>query len=101
MHRREAFALQPHKGGDQDGVIALHVLRAAAVKITVLLAEFERVEGPIRTQRFDYVEVAEEQDRREGVFAAITDDQVAFARRRCENVDVTFRKSRGAESSSH
>ena len=38
----EAFALQADEGGDDDGVVVLHVLGAAAVEVAVLLDEAGR-----------------------------------------------------------
>ncbi len=58
-----AFAMQTQKGGDQRGVGLLHVLRAAAVEVAVLLDELEGIGVPVGGQSLDHVDVAEKEDR--------------------------------------
>ncbi len=58
--RQIAFLFQADEIGNQDGVAFLHVFRAAAVEIAVFFDEFEWIGGPIRSERFDDVQMPDE-----------------------------------------
>ena len=55
--------MQAQKGGDERGVGVLHVLRAAAVVVAVLLDELKRIGVPVGAQSLDHVDVAEKEHR--------------------------------------
>ena len=55
----EAFLLQTDQRGRDGGILILHVRRAAAVEIAVLLGELERRQGPVLGLRLDHVHVAD------------------------------------------
>ncbi len=56
----EALALETNEVGDQDRVVVLHVLGAAAVEVAVALDQLEGVGVPLGLGRFDDVEMADD-----------------------------------------
>src|SRR5437879_1725079 len=74
-----AFFFQADEIGHQDGIAFLHVLGAAAVKVTVFLDEFEGIGSPIRTESFDDVQVANEKDGLAFSGSAKTRDEIFLA----------------------
>jgi len=62
-----AFAMEPQKCPDKSGIRFLHVLRATAVEVAVLLDELKRICMPVARQSFYYVEMAKKED---GLFAS-------------------------------
>ena len=98
-----SLAMQTQKRRHQRGVGVLHVLRAAAVEITVLLNELKRIGGPIGAQGLHYVYVAEEEN---GLFgwgsgSAKADNEILFAVIRAEEMNVLGRESSVEEEALH
>ena len=56
------FTVEADEVGDQDGVVHLHVLGAAAIEVAVFLDELEGVGGPVGAAGFDDVQVADESE---------------------------------------
>ena len=98
-----SFTMQTQKRRHQRGVGVLHVLRATAVKITVLLNELKRIGGPIGAQSLHHVHVAEEKNglfgRRSG--SAETDNEILFALVGPQQVNILRRESRVKEEALH
>src|ERR1017187_10316465 len=97
----EVFALHAREGGNEVGVVALHVGGAAAVEIAILLEEDEGVEGPVGAAGFDDIEVSEERDGARGARAVQADHEVALTGDGGEDLDVALRESGGAEAGGH
>src|ERR1700722_17716287 len=91
-----SLAMQTQESLNQRGVGVLHVLRAAAVEITVLLNELKRISGPIGAQSLDHVDVAEEKNGlvRRCSGSAEADHEVLFALIGAKQVNVLGRESR-------
>ena len=79
----------------QRGVGLLHVLRAAAVIVAVLLNKLEGIGVPVGGQGLDNIDVAEKQHRlfRRGRGGADADHEVLFLRVRAEQVNVIRREA--------
>ena len=96
--RLVALAVKAQEGEDQRGVGVLHVLRAAAVEVAVLLDKLKGIGVPVGGERLDHVDVAEEED---GLFRR-------WARRRgcgrqgsaCSDRDRAGARRRGAKPAS-
>ena len=97
----ELFALHAQEGGDEGGVVALHVGGAATVEVAVLFAEDEGVEGPVGAAGFDDVEVSQEEDRAPGSRPEQADHEIALADDGGEDLYVARRKSGLAEAGGH
>ena len=97
----ELFALHAQEGGDQRGVVALHVGSAASVEVAVLFAKDEGVGRPVGAAGLDDVEVSQEEDGAPGPGAEEADHQVALADHGGEDLYVARGKSGGAEARSH
>ncbi len=95
------FLLEANQRGDEDGVAAFHVLRAAAVEVAVLLDEFEGVDGPVFAAGFDHVQVPDEEDGLLRAGAAKARDHVAFALVGAEHVHVGGGEARVAQALGH
>ena len=91
--RLEFFLLQANKSGDQKRVAVLDISSAAAVKVSVLLNELERIHGPIRAARFDHIQMADEQQRLFRARAVNARHHVAFAVVRSQDLDIARRKT--------
>ena len=101
--RDEALLFQADEIGNGDGVAVLHVLRAAAVVVAVLLDELKGVRAPILLARLHHVEMADDQDGLElgpGP-APVARHHVPLAIVRSENHHVRGRKARVAEALRH
>ena len=87
--------MQAEERGHQRGVGVLHVLRAAAVEVAVLLDELKRIGMPVGAQRLDHVDVAEKEDGLflRGLGGANADDQVLLVRVGAEQLHVFGRKA--------
>ncbi len=99
----EALALETDEVGDQDGIVVLHVLGAAAVEVAVALDQLEGICVPLGLGRFDDVEMADDEERREGTAgsAAIMDDKVHLARVGTGEDKVGGRKAGVEEALAH
>src|SRR6185436_10220506 len=71
-----------------DRVAVLHVLRAAAVEVAVLLHEHERIDTPVLAQRFDDVEMTDQQHRAFATGALQARDEILLAPARPDDVHV-------------
>ena len=93
--RLVAFAMQAQESGDQRGVGVLHVLRAAAVVVAVLLDELEGIGVPVGAQSLHHVNVAEEEHRlfRGRACGADADHEVLLVRVGAEQVHIVGRES--------
>src|ERR1019366_7585625 len=97
----EVFALHTQEGGDEGGVVALHVGSSASVEVAVLFAEDEGVEGPVGAAGFDDVEGSEEENWARRAGAVQADHEVTLAGDGGEDVDVALRPAGGAEAGGH
>src|SRR5207248_899186 len=55
--RAKTLVLHPQQRRRHDGIAILHILRAAAVEVAVLLDELEGIGAPVLAPRLDHVEV--------------------------------------------
>ncbi len=93
--RRKVLAMEAQEAGHEDGVGLLHILRAAAVVVAVLLDELEGIGGPVAAQGFNDVEVAEEED---GLFSgralgADADNEVLLFGVGADQLHIVWRKA--------
>ncbi len=98
-----SLAMQAQESLHQRGVGVLHVLRATAVEIAVLLDELKRVGGPIGAQSLDHVYVAKKKDglfcRRSG--SAEADYEILLALIGPEQANVLGRETSVEEAPLH
>src|SRR5712691_7346421 len=99
--RKKTFLFEPDEIGDEDGIAFFHVIGSAAVEITILLDELERIGGPVLTMRLDHIEVADEQDGLAISHTAETRDEILFPLVRAGHPDVAFRKPRVTQAAGH
>jgi hypothetical protein len=89
------FLLIANQVGNPQGGLCLVVTRAPAVKITLLLGELKRLQGPVFALGFNDIGMREKQDGFAGASAVIADDQIAFLRDRAAEKDIGIRKAGG------
>ena len=99
--RHISFLLEPDQRGHHDGIAIFHVLRTAAVVVTIFLHKLKRISSPIFAPCFDHVEVADEQDRFVLAAAMEAHHQVFLAVVRSENVKIALRKAGVPETLRH
>src|SRR6266404_4043579 len=99
--RNITFLFQADKTGDQQGVAGLHVFRAAAVEIAVLLKKNKRIDGPVLAACFHYIQVSDEQDRLARAAAVIANDQILFVFAWARDLYVFFFESSFTQSLCH
>ena len=91
--RLVAFFPQADEIDDHDCVIDFHVLRAAAVIISILLDKFERICRPVLGTRFHDVQVANNEDRLFRASAPVADYEILLAIIGTENLHVSSGKA--------
>jgi hypothetical protein len=84
-----------------DGDAVLHVLRAAAVEVAVLLQEHERIDRPVLAQRFDDVEMTDQQHRTLATRALEARDEVLLAPAGTDHLHIFSREAAIAQPLRH
>ena len=79
---------QTNERRDHDGVGRFHVLRAAAVEISVAFEKMKRIDRPFVAPRFDHIEMADQKDWAARAGAAQSRHQVSFARIRAQHLRI-------------
>src|SRR5207244_10965608 len=95
------FLLKSDQSRGHDGVAIFHVLRAAAVEVTVFLNELKGVGGPVFAAGFDDIEVADEKNRFMLSAAMQADDQVFLTIIWTEDAEIAFGESGIAKALRH
>ena len=96
--RAKTLVLHPQQRRRHDGIAILHILRAAAVEVAVLLDELEGIGAPVLAPRLDHVEVADEQHRPVLGCATEPHHQVLLALVETEHRDVGGGEARVPEA---
>src|SRR5216683_6223106 len=96
-----AFLFQADEIGDQDGIAFLHVFRAPAVEVAVFLDEFEGIGGPVRSERFDDIQVPDEKDRFAFSGSAKTRDKVLLPFIGAGYLDIALGETSVAQTLGH
>ena len=99
--RHIARLLQSDETDDEGRVAVFHVRGAATIKISVLLDERKRIRRPVRAQRFDHVEMPNEEHRPLRAAAAEAHDQILILGARPGEREVRVGKSRRLQPRSH
>ena len=96
-----AFLSKANERRDPHSSHSLVVGTAAAVEVTVFFGELEGIQGPVLTQRFNHVEMREQQHRLSAASPPIPRNQISFARIRSQNLNVGFGESGTRQTRGH
>src|SRR2546430_884718 len=99
--RQISFPFQADEIGNQDGIAFLHVFCAAAVEVAVFLDEFERIGGPVRSERFDDIKVPDEKDGLTFSGPTKTRDEIFLPFVRPGDLDIAFGEASVAQTFGH